>query len=90
MGTSLNDCRTAQWKINSVPRSKGPKQGHKKQHYKLPTTEELFAEMTGARYISKLVASNGYRQTKIDTEWSTLLTFATHFERFYFERLPYT
>ena len=89
MGTSFSDCRTAQWKINSVPWSKGPKQGHKKQHYKLPATEELFAEITGARYFSKLEASNGYRQTKIDTEWSKLLTFATPFERFCFKPLPY-
>ena len=61
----------------------------KKQHYKLPTAEELFSEMTGARYFSKLDASNGYWQIKIDTESSKLLTFATPFGKFCFKRLPY-
>ena len=60
----------------------------KRQHYKLPTAEELFSEMTGARYFSKLDASNGYWQIKIDTESSKLLTSTTPFERFCFKRLP--
>ena len=51
----------------------------KRQHYKLPTAEELFSEMTGARYFSKLDASNGHWQIKIDTESSKLLTLVTPF-----------
>ena len=61
----------------------------KRQHYILPTDEELFSEMTGARYFVKLDASNGYWQIKIETESSKLLTFATPFGRFCFKRLPY-
>ena len=61
----------------------------KRRHYKLPTVAELFSEITGARYFSKLDASNGYWQIKIDTESSKLLTFATPFGRFCFKRLPY-
>ena len=61
----------------------------KGQNYKLPTAEELFSEMTGARYFSKLDASNGYWQIKTDTESSKLLTFAAPFGRFCFKRPPY-
>ena len=39
----------------------------KRQHYKLPTAEELFSDMTGAHHFSKFDASNGYWQIKIDT-----------------------
>ena len=61
----------------------------KRQHYILPTAEELFSEMAGARYFVKLDASNGYWQIKIETESSKLLTFATPFGQFCFKRLPY-
>ena len=62
----------------------------KRQHYKLPTAKELFSEMTGAHNFSKLDASNGYWQIKIDTESSTLLTFATPSGQFCFKCLPYS
>ena len=39
----------------------------KRQHYKLPTAEELFSDMTSAHHFSKLDASNGYWQIKTDT-----------------------
>ena len=32
----------------------------KRHHFKLPTAEELFAEMKGAKYFTKLDASSGY------------------------------
>ena len=65
------------------------KKSIKRQPYKLPTVEESFSEMIGARYFSKLDASNGYCQIKIDSESSRLLTFAAPFGRFCFKRLPY-
>ena len=34
----------------------------KRHHFKLPTAEELFAEMAGAKFFTKLNASNGYWQ----------------------------
>ena len=49
----------------------------KQHHYKLTTSKELFSEMTSACCFSKLNATNGYWQIKIDTESSKLLTFAT-------------
>ena len=60
----------------------------KRQQYKLHTAKELFSEMTGAHYFSKLDTSNGYWQIKTDTKSSKLLTFATPFGRFCFKRLP--
>ena len=51
----------------------------KRQHYKLSTGGELFSEMTGSTYFSKLDASNGYWQIKTGTESLKLLTFATPF-----------
>ena len=61
----------------------------KRQHLKLPTAEELFSEMSGANYFTKLDASNGYWQIRVDDESSKLLTFATPFGRYRFKRLPY-
>ena len=49
----------------------------KRQHHKMPTTEELLSEMAGATYFSKLDASSGYWQIKVTEESSDLLTFAT-------------
>ena len=61
----------------------------KRHHYKLPSAEELFAEMSGATHFTKLDASNGYWQIMVDDESSKLLTFATPFGRFRFKRLPF-
>lgn len=61
----------------------------KRHHFKLPTAEELFAEMKGAKYFTKLDASSGYWQIKVDEESSKLLTFATPFGRYKYKRLPF-
>ncbi|CAB4013857.1 Hypothetical predicted protein [Paramuricea clavata] len=45
--------------------------------------------MTGARYFSKLDASSGYWQTKLDEESSKLLCFNSPFGRYKFNRLPF-
>ena len=45
--------------------------------------------MSGAEYFSKLDASSGYSQIKVDGESSNLLTFGTTIVRFRFKRLPY-
>ena len=61
----------------------------KKEHLHLPTAEELFSQMSGAKYFSKLDASSGYWQIKVDRESSNLLTVGTTIGRFRFKRLPY-
>jgi hypothetical protein len=45
--------------------------------------------MTGARYFSKLDASSGYWQTKLDEESSNLLCFNSPFGRYKFNILPF-
>ena len=49
----------------------------KRHHLRLPTAEEIFAEMTDACYFTKLDASSGYWQIKVYEESSKLLTFNT-------------
>ena len=61
----------------------------KRQHHRLPTTEEIIAEMSGACYFSKLDAASGYWQIRVDEESSNLLAFATPFGRYRFKRLPF-
>lgn len=61
----------------------------KRQHHRLPTAEEIISEMAGAQYFSKLDASSGYWQVKVDDESSDLLTFCTPFGRYRFKRLPF-
>ena len=61
----------------------------KRHHLQLPTAEEITARMAGARFFTKLDASSGYWQIKVDQESSKLLTFNTPFGRYRFLRLPY-
>ena len=56
-------------------------QAIKHQHYQLPTAEEYFSEMHNAKFFTKLDASSGYWQIKVDKELSKLLTFLTPFGR---------
>ena len=60
----------------------------KREHYQLPTREEIEAEMGGAKYFSKLDAANGFFQIELEEESAKLCTFATPFGRFFFNRLP--
>ena len=62
----------------------------KRLHHRLPTAaEEIISEMAGAQYFSKLDASSGYWQVKVDDESSDLLTFGTPFGWYCFKRLPF-
>ena len=61
----------------------------KRQHYPLPTTEDILDKMTGATMFSKLDAASGYWQIKVDQESSKLLCFNTPFGRYAFKRLPF-
>ena len=61
----------------------------RRHHHKMPTTEEILSRMSGAKYFSKLDASNAYWQVPLDGESSKLLTFNTPFGRYRFKRMPY-
>ena len=61
----------------------------KREHIQLPTVDEIFSQMSGACFFSKLDASLGYWQIKVDEESSHLLVFGTPLGRYRFKRLPY-
>ena len=45
--------------------------------------------MPGAKIFSKLHASSGYWQIRVDNESTDLLTFKTSLRRYHFTRLPF-
>ena len=57
-------------------------QAIKREHFPLQTADEIVEDMAGAQYFSKLDASSGYWQIKLDEPISKLLTFETPFGRF--------
>ena len=61
----------------------------KREHFKLPTREEIMSQFANAKYFSKLDASSGFWQMKLDDESSKLCTFNSPFGRYKFLRLPF-
>ena len=64
-------------------------QAIKREHFPRQTADEIVPDMAGAQYFSKLDASSGYWQIKLDEPSSKLLTFQTPFRRFKFNRLTF-
>ena len=64
-------------------------QAIKREHFPLQTADEIVADMAGAQYFSKLDASSGYWQIKLDEPSSKLLTFQTLFRRYKFHHLAF-
>ena len=61
----------------------------KRHDHKLPITEEILSLMSGAKFFTKLDASNAFWQVQLDEESSKLLTFNTPFGRYRYLRMPY-
>lgn len=61
----------------------------KREHFKLPTFEEITANLLGAKYFSTLDAKHGFWQVKLHASSTDLCTFNTVFGRFKFLRMPY-
>lgn len=61
----------------------------KREHYQIPKREEITSEMAGARYFSKLDASQGFWQLKLEESSTKYCTFNTPFGRYCFLRLPF-
>ena len=59
-----------------------------REHLHFPTVKEIFSQMSGAGFFSKLDASPGYWQIKVDEESSHLLALITPLGRYCFKRLP--
>lgn len=54
----------------------------KREHFKLPTREEIMSQFANAKFFSKLDASSGFWQLKLDNESSKLCTFNSPFGRY--------
>ena len=65
------------------------KKAIKREHLHLPNAKEIFSQMSGASYSTKLDTSSSYWQIKVDEQSSNLLTFGTPSGRYRFKRLPY-
>uniref|UniRef100_A0A0S7EQV5 ribonuclease H n=1 Tax=Poeciliopsis prolifica TaxID=188132 RepID=A0A0S7EQV5_9TELE len=61
----------------------------RREHYQIPTREEIISEMSGASYFTKLDASQGFWQVKLDESSTKYCTFNTPFGRYCFLRLPF-
>lgn len=61
----------------------------KREHFQLPTIEEITTRMAGATKFTKLDANSGYWQIPLDTESQLLTTFSTPFGRYCFLRMPF-
>lgn len=61
----------------------------KREHYQIPKREEIMNEMSGAKYFTKLDASQGFWQIRLDEDSTKYCTFNTPFGRYSFLRLPF-
>lgn len=61
----------------------------KREHFKLPTREEIMSKFAGCKYFSKLDATKGFWQMSLDESSSKLCTFITPFGRYQYLRLPF-
>ena len=60
----------------------------KREHFQIPTKEEILGELAGAKYFSKMDATAGFHQIELDEKWSMMTTFNTPFGRYRYLRLP--
>ncbi|XP_046477016.2 uncharacterized protein [Neodiprion pinetum] len=60
-----------------------------REHYKLPTFEEIASKMTNAKIFTVLDASKAFWQVELSKASSKLTTFQTPFGRYCFLRMPY-
>ena len=61
----------------------------KREHYQLPTFDEIASRLTGATRFTQLDANKGYWQIPLDEKSSKLTTANTPYDRYCFLWLPY-
>lgn len=61
----------------------------RREHFKLPTLEEIISNLSGAKYFSTLDAKHGFWQVALHDNSTDLCTFNTAFGRYTFLRMPY-
>ncbi|XP_062701081.1 uncharacterized protein K02A2.6-like isoform X1 [Aedes albopictus] len=59
----------------------------KREHFLIPTQEDLFSSLSGKRVFSVLDLSSGFWQMELDRDSSDLTTFMTPFGRFRWKRV---
>ena len=60
-----------------------------REHYPLPTIEDVATRLHGAKVFTKLDVRNGFLHVKLDEESSYLTTFNTPFGRYRWKRMPF-
>ena len=60
-----------------------------REHYPLPTIEDVATRLHGAKVFTKLDVRNGFWHVKLDEESSYLTTFNTPFGRYRWKRMPF-
>ena len=61
----------------------------RREHFHLPTLEDITTRLTGACIFSKLDANHGYWQVPLAEESQLLTTFNSPFGRYCFKRMPF-
>lgn len=61
----------------------------RREHFELPTIEDITTRMHGAKYFAKIDARSGYWQIPLDEQSQLLTTFSTPFGRFCYQRMPF-
>ena len=62
---------------------------NKREHYSIPTMQDITSEFCGKKIASLLDLRDGYWQIQLDEESSLLCTFNTPFSRYRFTRMPF-
>ena len=60
-----------------------------REHYPLPTIEDVATRLHGAKVFTKLDVRNGFWHVRLDEESSFLTTFNTPFGRYRWRRMPF-
>ena len=60
-----------------------------REHFAMPTRDDLVVDLAGAKYFTKLDANSAFWQIQLDYESSLLTTFNTPWGRYRFKRMPY-
>lgn len=61
----------------------------KREHFLIPTSEDLVSRLSGQGVFTVLDCSNGFRQMELDDESADLTTFMTPFGRYRWNRVPF-
>ena len=61
----------------------------KREHYKIPTAQEISSKLAGKKVFSTLDLKDGYWQVELDNQISMLCTFSTPFGRYCYTRMPF-